>query len=147
MSQGKFMFDTWQQHFARRGPQQPSSSFRFSFAEPSLAAKPDVNLYYMMAVTIWDPAVSFKWCLHTIPCGVDVACQATASPASHARTARKIQGWDRQELLLQARYKCPVHGEFASGSDIFMSRLPSLIQEAFPYVLTEGQGVTKQCAL
>lgn len=55
---------------------------------------------------------------------------------------------ERPELLLQGRYFCPsCKSSFTAASDIAMAKLPEHVKEAFPYVLTEAHGVTKQCAL
>src|ERR1700731_3491010 len=97
----------WKKHFARYGKTTPAKQFQWHAPDPSLPVVPDVTAFYRLTLTIWAPDITFAHCVTFMPCGVSSSCTAKADPQSHAPSARKIQGLERTELLLQARYYCP----------------------------------------
>jgi hypothetical protein len=137
------MKETWDSYFRRSGrktalPNTPE--FVFYPNSPSTASVPTVEAYTAMKLTIWAPDITF---------GVQLQCphcnSADISSMSHTPHARHVQGVDRVELLLQARYLCKQCGsEFQSANDVVMSKLPAFVQEAFPFFLGEKFAVTKQ---
>lgn len=143
--QGVLLEKTWALYFARNGKATQPKQLRWQSPDPTLSPVPSADAYYALDFTIWVPDISFSYCVPFMPCGVTPECKAECKPASHARTARKVQGMERPELLLQARYICPkCKSSFTAASDIAMAKLPDHVREAFPYVLTEAHGVTKQ---
>lgn len=56
-----------------------------------------------------------------------------------------MAGVNRGELLVQGHYVCSAcRSDFCAASDIAMAKLPEAVQHAFPFVLTEKFGVTKE---
>lgn len=106
---------------------------------------PDVDAYSALTVTFWVPDLLFPHLVPEMPCGRDKNCKGAATAASHSRHSRRIQGISRTELLVSAQYECrSCKLVFQATSDIAMSRLPVAVQEAFPFVLTEAAGITKE---
>lgn len=144
--QGELMAKLWKKHFARSAKTTPAREFQWHAPNPAAFAVPDVSAYYRMTLTIWAPDITFAHAVPFMPCGVKEDCAAKADPYSHSPSARKVQGLERTELLLQARYSCPdCKRSFSAASDIAMAKLPPHVREAFPYVLSEAIAVTKGC--
>lgn len=136
-----------------KGKVKPGRAVPFYFHAPSpvLNSKPDVNEYYRMPYTIWVPTVCFPDLVKQMPCGISPKCEAKCTRRGRAASARIVQGTDHPELLIQARYKCDEcktskggKASFTAGSAICMARLNPLVRDAFPYVLTEKSGITKE---
>lgn len=151
--QAQFIDDTWKinfQYFDRGHRTTSPAPFRFVPKEPALSKFPRAEDYYLVTLTVWSPDISFGHLLPTgMPCGVKQKCEAKCKSIGRSKHngythARHIQGVDRYELLLQNRYRCPEHGDFASASDVALENLPAAVRGAFPYVLTEKSGLTKQ---
>ena len=132
----------WTDHFALNNKKRVTASqITWIPPEPGLRARPDIREYCLQPLTIWAPEVTFNAFVAHMPCPVD-GCSALTTRQSYTRP-RAVQGLDRSEILVQARYQCPAHGCFNSGATKSIARLPPHVQSAFPYILSEGTGVTK----
>ena len=95
-----------------------------------------------MGVCMWDPAASFPAYVPYFACP-KTGCDGKMDSKGWG-IPRRVRGIVRSEILVARRLKCMKCGKNASAcNEVIIKNLPTIVQRAFPYVLTRRLAITK----
>lgn len=170
--QEKWMRTEWHSIWAKKAVGRPAT-FRFEPPLPEISVGTSPAAYYAVPFMIWHPCRMFPADVPHAPCpgpksksedslgsSEEAAIDAAEAKGGGGRSGfrpcllqttlksfnspRWVIGVSRSELLWTSSHHCPEHGAFSSSDERSMSRLPTFIQNMFPYVCSSRSAITRE---
>ncbi len=154
----------WHSIWAKKAVGRPAT-FRFEPPLPEISVATSPAAYYAVPFVIWHPCRMFPADVPHAPCpgpksksaeSSEEAAESKDGGSSQFRpcllqttlksfnSPRWVIGVSRSELLWTSAHHCPEHGAFSSSDEKSMSRLPTFIQNMFPYVCSSRSAITRE---